>query len=85
MLAEKWIDKVIHVNRVNDRIMLLKILIGKEVLSVISAYAPQQGLSNEVKERFYADLVLLTSKIDEKEIIILGGDLNGHVGETIRL
>lgn len=82
LLAEKWIDKVIHINRVNDRLMLLKILIGKQVLSVISAYAPQQGLSDEAKESFYADLVLLTSKIDQKEIIILGGDLNGHVGKT---
>ena len=63
--------------------MLLKILIGKQVLSVISAYVPQQGLSNEVKERFYADLVFHTSKIDEKEIISLGGGLNGHVGKTI--
>ena len=35
-----------------------------------------------MKESFYADLIHHTSKIDEKEIIILGGDLNGHVGET---
>ena len=34
-----------------------------------------------MKESFYADLIHHTSKIDEKEIIILGGDLNGHVGE----
>ena len=29
MLAEKWIQKVIHVNCVNDRLMLLKVLVGK--------------------------------------------------------
>ena len=23
-----------------------------------------------------------TSKVDEKEVIILGGDMNGHVGKT---
>ena len=83
LLAEKWIDKVIHINGVNERLMLLKILIGKQVFSAISAYAPQQGPSDEVRERFYMDLVFNTSKIDEKEIIILGGDLNGHVGKTI--
>ena len=31
MLAEKWIQKVIHVNRVNDSLMLLKVLVvGKK-------------------------------------------------------
>ena len=82
LIAEKWIDKVIHLNRVNDRLMLIKILIGKQLLTVVSAYAPQQALSDEAKESFYADLVLHTSKIDDKELIILGGDLNGHVGKT---
>jgi exonuclease III len=82
LLAEKWIDKVIHLNRVNDRLMLIKILIGKQVLTVVSAYAPQQALSDEAKGSFYADLVLHTSKINDKEILILGGDLNGHVGKT---
>ena len=82
LIAEKWVDKVICVNRVNDRLMLLKVLVGKRVVAIISAYAPQQGLSDEAKERFYADLIYHTSKIDEKEFILLGGDLNGHVGET---
>ena len=36
MLAEKWIQKVIHVNRVNDRLMLLKVLVGKRVVTIIS-------------------------------------------------
>ena len=82
MLAEKWIQKVIHVNRVNDRLMLLKVLVGKRVVTIISTYAPQQGLSDDAKEKFYADLILHTSKVDEKEVIILGGDMNGHVGKT---
>ena len=73
---------MIHINRVNDRLMLLKILVGKQPLTVVSAYAPQQGLSDEAKERFYADLVFHTSKIDDKQITILGGDLNGHVEKT---
>ena len=82
MFAEKWIQKVIHVNRVNDRLMLLKVLVGKRVVTIISTYAPQQGLSDDAKEKFYTDLILHTSKVDEKEVIILGGDMNGHVGKT---
>ena len=62
--------------------MLLKVLVGKRVVTIISTYAPQQGLSDDAKEKFYADLILHTSKVDEKEVIILGGDMNGHVGKT---
>ena len=82
MLAEKWIQKVIHVNRVNDRLMLLKVLVGKRVVAIISTYAPHQGLSDDAKEKLYADLILHTSKVDEKVVIILGGDMNGQVGKT---
>ena len=58
------------------------ILVGKRIVTIISTYAPQQGLSDDAKEKFYADLILHTSKVDEKEVIILGGDMNGHVGKT---
>lgn len=60
--------------------MLLKVFVVKRVVTIISAYVPQQRLSVEVKERFCAGLLHHASKIDEKEIIILGGD--GHVGKT---
>ena len=65
---------MIHVNRINDRVMLLKLLVGKRVVVIIS-YAPQQSLSDEAKESFYADMILHISEIDGKEIIILGADL----------
>ena len=68
MLAEKWIQKVIHVNRANDRLMLLKVLVGKIVVTIISTCAPQQGLSDDAKEKFYPDLILHTSKVDKKRL-----------------
>ena len=52
MLAEKWIQNV------NDRLMLLKVLVGKRVVTIISTYARQQGLSDDAKKKFYADLIL---------------------------
>ena len=39
--------------RVNDRVIVLKVMIGKTVLNVISAYAPQSGRSNEEKEFWF--------------------------------
>mgnify|MGYP006048020575 CR=1 FL=1 len=32
LVAEKWTDKVIDVRRVNERIMVLRVVIGKSIL-----------------------------------------------------
>ena len=82
MLAEKWVPQVMAVNRINSRIIALKLLIGKNIISVTSAYAPQQGLSSELKDAFYAHLNCHTAKIDANDIAITGADLNGHVGRS---
>ena len=81
LVAEKWVDRVFEVKRVNDRILVLKVVIGSMVVAVVSAYAPQVGLSEDVKDKFWSELLLTMSEIGEREIVVLGGDLNGHVGE----
>jgi hypothetical protein len=44
------------VRRQGDRIIMIKLIFGDLVLNVISAYAPQVGLSDDVKRRFWEDL-----------------------------
>ena len=39
LISERWIDSV-----VNDRIMYVKLVIGKHIVNIVSAYAPQVGL-----------------------------------------
>ena len=51
-------------------------------MTVVSAYAPQQGLSSDEKDSFYEALTQLTANIDSKEIILLGADLNGYMGKS---
>ena len=82
-LAEKWIDKVIDINRVNDRIMLIKLIVGKSVVSVVSAYAPQSVLDDSVKDVFYDERLAVVSKLGEKETVFVTGDINGHVGKLV--
>ena len=43
--AEKWIEKVIEVKRISERIMVLRlrVTVGKSVLNIVSVYAPQVG------------------------------------------
>ncbi|KAM2086833.1 hypothetical protein ACFX1R_024332 [Malus domestica] len=71
---------VVDVKRVGDRIMAIKIVIGQELINVISAYAPQVGLDTSSKEKFWEDLGDLVQGIVQTEKLFIGGDLNGHVG-----
>jgi len=79
-VARKWIDNIVEVKRVNEQIIAIKLIIGARLLNIVSAYAPHSGRSNEEKDDFWDKLIALTSSISGGEVILLGGDLNGHVG-----
>jgi exonuclease III len=49
-------DGVVGVKRQGDRIILVKLVLGDVVLNIISAYAPQVGLSESAKRKFLEDL-----------------------------
>ena len=81
LLAEKWWEKVTVVNRPSDRILVIKLRVGQTTTTVISVYAPQQGLDNDQKDSFYNELRETVAKMDVQELVIIAGDLNGHVGK----
>ena len=68
--------------RVNDRIIVVKFLIGKRIVTAVSIYTPQCRLSEEEKDKFYDELIAVTSKFGDNELVIVGGDFNGHVGKS---
>lgn len=80
LVSESWIEKVMEVKRISERIMLLRVIVGKSVLNLVSAYAPQVGLSMEEKEEFYISLGKVLSSVEARERLIVCGDMNGHVG-----
>ena len=45
LIVERWIDSV-----VNERIMYVRLVIGKQIVNIVSAYAPQVVLSAEEKD-----------------------------------
>ena len=49
-IAEKWIDSVVDVVGVNEWIMYVKLVIGKHIVNIVSAYAQQVDLSAEEKD-----------------------------------
>ena len=52
MIKEQWIESVLSITRVNPRIIMMKLLIGKKLLNITCVYAPQVGLSFDEKARF---------------------------------
>ncbi|XP_009625391.1 uncharacterized protein [Nicotiana tomentosiformis] len=54
--------------------------VGELTLNVISAYAPQMGLDEEVKRCFWEDLDEVVRCIPPYEKLFIGGEFNGHIG-----
>uniref|UniRef100_UPI00358F5306 craniofacial development protein 2-like n=1 Tax=Myxine glutinosa TaxID=7769 RepID=UPI00358F5306 len=83
LFSEEFVDSVVSVTRVSDRLMMVKMMIGKLLVNVISGYAPQVGRSDEEKDKFWCALEKLMESVKDEEVVVVGGDLNGHVGRSI--
>ncbi|XP_070040305.1 uncharacterized protein [Nicotiana tomentosiformis] len=46
-------ESMVEVRRVNDRLMIIKLVVGECTLNIVSAYAAHAGLDEEVKRRFW--------------------------------
>ena len=79
-VAEESIEKVFEVQRVSDRIILVKRIVGQRVVTFLSLYAPQKGLSDDVKS--FDQLLAVTVRIPASEFLIPCGDWNGHGGHA---
>ena len=64
--------------------MRIKIMLSQEALNVVSAYAPQAGCDDTEKERFWREMDEIMTSIPEDERVVVGGDLNGHIGTSNR-
>ncbi|XP_070040555.1 uncharacterized protein [Nicotiana tomentosiformis] len=60
-------ESVVEVRRVNDRLMSIKLVVGESTLNVVSAYAPQEGLDEEVKRCFWEGLDKIMRSIPPAE------------------
>ena len=62
--------------------MSLRLLIDRKILYIISSYAPQSWLSESKKDTFFFNLLSCISIVPAEEMLLVCGDLNGHVGKT---
>ena len=80
-MKEELAESVLAVKRVSNRLMAIKLEVKGSILNIVSAYTPQVNSSMEEKNDIWEDLDGLMEIISNEERIVLGADLNGHVGE----
>ncbi|GJZ95527.1 retrovirus-related pol polyprotein LINE-1 [Tanacetum coccineum] len=82
ILTTKVKDNVVKVSRCGDRIMALSVVIKGETVNVISANAPQVGLSDAIKKKFWDELDEIVRECLTDQHLFIGGNLNGHIRTT---
>ena len=80
-VREKMGESVLEVKRVSDRLMAMKREVNGSILNIESAYALHVKNSIVEKNDFWKNLDGLIESISKQERIVLGADLNGHMGE----
>ena len=63
-------DKVFEVQRISDRYIQLKLIIGGAVFNFLAIYASQVGLPEVEKERFYGQLQSTVARVPASEILV---------------
>ncbi|VDO91096.1 unnamed protein product [Heligmosomoides polygyrus] len=82
IVSERFRDSIVSVERFDDRLMKIVAAAKERLYHLFSAYAPQTGCSDQAKEEFWRLLDEKTAEVPPKDVIIVAGDLNGHVGAT---
>ena len=83
ILLKKWLaDNVTVVNKINERIMNIKVVIGKDFFNLLSIYAPQSGRSKQEKDTFWKEVEDVVRVIPMNERTYLCGDFNAHIGKN---
>ena len=80
-MVESVTKKVVEVKRVNERLLVLKMVIDGNVWRIISFYAPQVGRPQIEKDVFWQQIGKKMHNVSDSEFLWVGGDFNGHVGK----
>lgn len=70
--------------KVGDPIIAVKVVVEQDTFKVISACAPSVELAENFKVKFWEDLEVLFQDISQEDKLILGGDLDEHLGSVAR-
>ena len=82
LVASELADRIIRVERISGRVNAADLVIGEHIVKVVSCYVPQAGRSQIEKEEFWGQVEEVIMNTDINQEIIVGGDMNGHVGQV---
>ena len=84
LVASESTDRIIRVERIiSDRVTAVDLVIGEQIVKVVSCYAPQTRRSQIEKEGFWRQIEGVIMNTDVNQEVILGGDMNGYVGQLV--
>lgn len=80
ILVDKQLSgKVVEVKRIEDRLMMIKLVIRGSTLNIISSYALQAVLDEEEQHRFLEVLYEVVRGVPSTEKLFIEGDFNEHI------
>ena len=82
LVASELVDRIIRVERISDRVIAVDLVIGEQIVKVVSCYAPQTGRSQIEKDELWRQVEGVIMNTDINQEVIIGGDMNGHVGQV---
>ena len=56
IINKQLLENMVEIRRKGDKILLVKLILGREIFNIISIYAPQVGLDESSKRQFQEDL-----------------------------
>ena len=80
MVRQDLIDNVLKIERFSDRLIKIRLVLGKKVFNIFSLYAPQVGRPQAEKEEFIESLEEEIARSSLTEGLIVAGDVNAHIG-----
>ncbi|XP_064095658.1 uncharacterized protein LOC135207762 [Macrobrachium nipponense] len=72
ILSSEMKKEIVEVNRRNDRIIWVRLMVENCTVNIFSAYAPQIGCSDEEKDHFWSDLEEEMEKVPADERCLVG-------------
>ena len=80
MMRADMADSVIEIDRYDDRMMKIKMVLGRKIWNIFSIYAPQTGRPEQEKRDFWEKFEDRIGQIPQSEVLLIGGDVNSHIG-----
>ncbi|VDO25240.1 unnamed protein product, partial [Heligmosomoides polygyrus] len=80
IVSERFRDSIVSVERYDDQLMKIVVAAKERLYHFFSAYALQIGCSDQAKDEFWSLLDEKTAEVPSKDVIVVAGGLNGHVG-----